>query len=112
MAAKDYILAVTPLTNTVWICKPSKRDQNTMTDDRAKVDESHFIGIVLEWIHNKLEDDATTFNITVDGKNVAELKIDRVALGLKKPPREKKKKSEAPNVQVSDTTDGDSNSKS
>lgn len=94
MPAKDYILAVTPLTNTVWICKPSKRDKGAMTDDRAKVDENHFIGVVLEWIHNKLEDNATTVEIKQGGKVVAQLKIDREALGLIPPtPRPKAKPS-------------------
>jgi len=49
MAAKDYKLAVTGLTNTVWICKPSKKHAGLMTDDRAKVDENDFIGIIIEW---------------------------------------------------------------
>jgi len=98
MAAKDYILAVTPLTNTVWICKTSKRDKNAMTDDRVKVDESHFIGIILEWIHNKLEENSDTLKITNDGKVVAELKIDRVALGLAPaPPKPKAKPSNLKN---------------
>lgn len=90
MAAKDYILAVIGLTNTVWICKPSKRYIGIMTDDRVKVDENHFIGIMLEWIHNKLEDNDTTVEIKQGGKVVAELKIDREALGLV-PPRPKAK---------------------
>ena len=83
MPAKDYILAVTILTNTVWICKPSKRDKGTITGDRAKVDESHFIRIILEWLNGKIEEDKDTLMITAGGKVVAELKIDRVALGLK-----------------------------
>lgn len=77
MAAKDYTLAVTGLTNTVWICKPSKRDKNCMTDDRIKVDESHFIGIILEWLNNKIEDNTDTLSITTDGDVVAEFKIFR-----------------------------------
>jgi len=82
MPAKDYILAVTPLTNTVWICKPSKRDQNAMTDDRIAVDKSVFIGCVLEWALNQLEDDEDTVYITVDEKRVAEIKVNRSALGV------------------------------
>ena len=83
MAAKDYIIAVTPLTNTVWITKISKRDKHIMTDDRVKVDESYFIGIVLEWIYNKLDPGAEAIEIKVDGKVVATLQIDTVALGLR-----------------------------
>lgn len=84
MAAKDYILAVTPLTNTVWICKTSKRDKNCMTDDRAKIDENMFIGCILQWADNKIEDGADHMNISVGGKVVATIKIDRNALGLAK----------------------------
>ena len=85
MPAKDYILAVTGLTNTVWICKPSKRDKRCMTSDRVKVDESHFINIVLEWAHNKIAANVDTLQITQEGKVVAEIKIDRKALGVEEP---------------------------
>lgn len=77
MAAKDYELAITGLTNTVWICKPSKRQKGLMTDDRAKVDKSHFIGVMLEWIAGELEEDKDTLSITVGNDTVAELKIFR-----------------------------------
>lgn len=77
MAAKDYELAVTGLTNTVWICKPSKRQKGLMTDDRVKVDESHFIGIVLEWANGKIDKKKDTLSITVDGEVVAEIKLFR-----------------------------------
>jgi hypothetical protein len=77
MAAKDYQLAVTALTNTIWICKPSKQHKGVMTDDRVKVDKSHFIGIVLEWVLGELEDDKESLEITVDDKVVAEFKIYR-----------------------------------
>lgn len=80
MAAKDYIIAVTPLTNTVWICKTSKRDKNVMTDDRVKVDKSHFIGVVLEWALNQIEEGSDTLNITVDGEVVAEIKLHKEKL--------------------------------
>ena len=103
MAAKDYTLAVTPLTNTVWICKTSKRNKNLMTDDRVAVDKSHFIGIVLEWIHNSLADNRDTLEIKVDGVLVAELKIDRKALGLT--PKKHAKNIEAPKPERSVATD-------
>jgi len=77
MAAKDYELAVTGLTNTVWICKPSKKQKGLMTDDRAKVPENHFIGIVLEWANGKIKEDEETLNITVDGVVVAEIKLHK-----------------------------------
>lgn len=80
MSAKDYELAVTGLTNTIWICKPSKRNKSVMTDDRTKVDKSHFIGVMLEWINGELEDGSDTLNITVDGKVVAELKLHKEKL--------------------------------
>lgn len=83
MAAKDYKLAVSPLTNTVWICKESKRNKNEMTDDRIAVDKSVFIGVVLEWINNQIDSKKDTLSITSGGKVVAEFKIDRKALGLK-----------------------------
>lgn len=86
MAAKDYSLAVTGLTNTVWICKHSKKDPRLMTDDRVKVEESTFIGIIMEWLNGKIKDNEKTLSITTDGKVVAEFTIDRVALGLKKAP--------------------------
>lgn len=86
MAAKDYSLTVTGLTNTIWICKQSKKNPHLMTDDRAKVEESTFIGIVLEWLNGKIKDNEKTLSITTDGKVVAEFTIDRVALGLKKAP--------------------------
>lgn len=86
MAAKDYSLAVTGLTNTVWICKQSKANPHLMTDDRAKVDESTFIGIVVEWLNGKIKPNEKTLSITVNEKVVAEFTIDRVALGLKKAP--------------------------
>lgn len=76
MAAKDYELAVTGLTNTVWICKPSKK-KGLMTDDRVKVDKSHFLGIVLEWVNGEIDEDKETLSITVDGEVVAEIKIFR-----------------------------------
>lgn len=75
MPAKDYELAVTGLTNTVWICKPSKKNKNLMTDDRAKVDKSHFIGIVLEWVNGELADGKETLQLTVEGEVVAEIKL-------------------------------------
>ncbi len=84
MPAKDYNLAVTPLTNTVWICKQSKKDPHIMTNDRVAVDKSHFIGIVLEWALNQMEDNENTVSITIDGKEAATIKLDREALGLTK----------------------------
>jgi len=75
MAAKDYELAVTGLTNTVWICKPSKRDKGVMTDDRAKVDKSHFIGVLLEWALGEIPKDKDTLSITSGGNVVAEIKL-------------------------------------
>jgi hypothetical protein len=83
MPAKDYIIAVTPLTNTVWICKPSKRDQKCMTYDRVAVDPSKFIGVVLEWAHNQIKENSDTMQISSDGQVVAEIKINRKLLGLK-----------------------------
>jgi len=80
MAAKDYELAVTGLTKTIWICKPSKRNKGVMTDDRAKVDKSHFIGVLLEWINGELEEGSDTLNITNDGVVVAELKLNKEKL--------------------------------
>jgi len=77
MPAKDYELAVTGLTNSVWICKPSKKNKGVMTDDRAKVDKSHFIGIVLEWVVGQLEEKKDTLQLTTDGEVVAEIKIFR-----------------------------------
>lgn len=77
MAAKDYELAVTGLTNTVWICKPSKRQKGLMTEDRVKVDKSHFIGILLEWVNGEIDKKQDTLSITVDGEVVAEIKIFR-----------------------------------
>lgn len=86
MSAKDYSLAVTGLTNTIWICKQSKKNPHLMTDDRAKIEESTFIGIVLEWLNGKIKQNQKTLQITNDGKVVAEFTIDRVALELKKAP--------------------------
>lgn len=86
MAAKDYKLAVTALTNTVWICKESKRDPRIMTDDRVKIEESTFIGIILEWLDAKIAPHKKTLQVTNDNKVVAEFTIDRVALGLRKAP--------------------------
>lgn len=80
MAAKDYELAITGLTNTVWICKPSKKQKGLMTDDRAKVDKSHFIGIMMEWILGELEEGKDVLSITVGDEVVAELKIHREKL--------------------------------
>ena len=83
MPAKDYSLAVTPLTNTVWICKQSKRNPNTMTDDRVAIDKSKFISILLEWAHNQIDEDSDTLNITNSSGVVATITIDREKLGLK-----------------------------
>lgn len=77
MAAKDYTLAVTGLTNSVWICKPSKKSPGVMTDDRVKVDKSHFIGIILEWANGEIEEPEDTLSITVEGEVVAEIKLFR-----------------------------------
>lgn len=92
MSAKDYMIAVTGLTNSVWICRTSKKQPGLMTDDRVKVDESHFIGIVLEWANGKIKRGAGAMEIKVDGKVVAEIKIDREALGLDKEGFKKKGK--------------------
>lgn len=82
MPAKDYILAVTPITNAVWICKPSKKDKNTMTYDRAEIDQGAFLTCVLQWAINRLDDGKDTVYIKLDDKFVGEIKIDRKALGL------------------------------
>jgi hypothetical protein len=84
MAAKDYTLAVTGLTNSIWICKISKKNTGMMTDDRAKIDESHFIGCIMEWLNGKISEKEDTLSITSGGKVVAEFKINRKALGLTK----------------------------
>jgi hypothetical protein len=84
MAAKDYELAVTGLTNSIWICKPSKKQKGLMTDDRVKVDESHFIGIMLEWVNGKIKKTENTLSITVDGEVVAEIKLFKDKLFKKK----------------------------
>lgn len=77
MAAKDYKLAVTGLTNSVWICKQSKKNPNLMTDDRVKIDESDFIGILMEWAVNKAEKDkCRSIEIKTDGKVIAEISIN------------------------------------
>ena len=84
MSAKDYTLAVTGLTNSIWICKTSKRNTGTMTDDRVKIDESHFIGCIMEWLNGKIDEKEDTLSITSGGKVVADFKINRKALGLTK----------------------------
>lgn len=54
MAAKDYKLIVTGLTNTVWIGKELKT-KGVMSSDRRAIPESEFIGAVLEWALGKAE---------------------------------------------------------
>lgn len=83
MPAKDYSLTVSPLTNTVWICKQSKRNPNIMTDDRVAIDKSKFISVLLEWAHNQIGEDSDTLNITTSSGIVATITIDREKLGLK-----------------------------
>ena len=73
---KELTLAVTPLTNTVWICKPTK-NPNVMSSSRTKVDENVFIGCMLQWIENKCKDGQDEVEINCGGKTVAWLKIDR-----------------------------------
>lgn len=84
MAAKDYKLVVTGLTNTVMISKISKANPNLMTSDRAIVDKSEFIGIVLEWAYGEIEkedlpiedDGMRTLSITSGGRVIAEIRIN------------------------------------
>lgn len=52
--ATDYRLCLSPLSNTIYISKVSKRD-GTMTDDRYAVDKSEFIGTVIQWIENQVQ---------------------------------------------------------
>jgi hypothetical protein len=73
---KELTLAVTTLTNTVWICKPTKTP-NVMSSSRTKVDENVFIGCMLQWIENKCKGGQDTVEIESNGKTVAWLKIDR-----------------------------------
>lgn len=78
MAAKDYELAVTGLTNTVWICKPSKRDKGVMTDDRKAVDKNQFIGVLLEWALGEIDGKKTNIlNFTNNGVKIAEIKFNK-----------------------------------
>jgi hypothetical protein len=79
MAAKDYKLAVTALTNTVWICKQSKKNPNLMTEDRVAINKSEFIGIMLEFLlgecaKNKSKDGAVQF--ATDGVEIVEIKFN------------------------------------
>lgn len=83
MPARDYIIAVTGLTNQVWICKPSKKTPGTMTSDRVKVDREHFIDVLLQWLRGEIDENSNTLIIEEDGKKIAELKINRLALGVK-----------------------------
>ena len=78
MPAKDYELAVTGLTNTVWICKPSRRGKGTMTDDRVAVPKDRFIGVLLEWSLGEIEDKGTNvLTLTTDGKMIAQIKFNK-----------------------------------
>lgn len=69
MAAKDYKLMVTGLTNTVWIGKTSKKDPNLMLDDRRALTKSEIIGVILEWALGETED----IEIEDDGKKILSL---------------------------------------
>jgi hypothetical protein len=79
MAAKNYKLAVTPLTNTVWICKASKRHPNAMTEDRLAISKSEFIGVMLEFLlgecaANKRKDGSISFSN--DDIKIVEIKFN------------------------------------
>ncbi len=74
MPAKDYKLAVSPLTGTIYIAKVSKLRANEMTDDRVVVDKSNFIACLLEWTQHQLSG-SNTLSITHNGKVIAEVKI-------------------------------------
>lgn len=84
MAAKDYKLCVTGITNTVMISKPSKSNPHVMTTDRVAIDKSEFIGIVLEWTLGELDSNDTKVNedgmrvlsLTSGGRVIAEIHVN------------------------------------
>jgi len=73
MPARDYKLAVSPLTGTVYITKVSKKDPDVMTDDRIAVEKSTFIHCLLGWVESQLIDDQNTVSIIGNGKVIAEI---------------------------------------
>ena len=79
MAAKDYKLAVTALTNTVWICKQSKKNPNAMTDDRVAINKSDFIGVMLEFLLGKCEKQESEDGViafATDGVKIVEIRFN------------------------------------
>lgn len=75
MAAKDYQLAVSELTGTVYITKVSKKDSNVMTDDRIEVTKNAFIPAILHWTKSQIKDGQNILTLTAGGKPIAEIKI-------------------------------------
>lgn len=80
MAAKDYKLAVTPITNTVWIFKPSKKNPNLMTDDRVAIDKSVFIGTMLEFLLGECDKEESkdgTISFSNNGVRIVSIKFNK-----------------------------------
>lgn len=74
MAAKDYQLCVAALSGEVAIAKVSKRNKDSMTEDRKFVSKGEFIAVLMQWLENQLEDGCDTLVLTGSGKPIAEIK--------------------------------------
>ena len=80
MSAKDYSIGVSALTGTIYITKTSKTNSEVMTDDRAEVPKSKFIGAIPEWTLSQIKETDDTLYITTASGTVAEIKLYREKL--------------------------------
>ena len=85
MPAKDYKIAINPETNAVCICEASEKDLARMSGDKARINKRDFILLMLEWVNNEIGNCKykDTLHIRDNGKIIAEIRIDREALGFK-----------------------------
>ena len=74
MAAKDYEICLG--WQNAYIGKTSKRNKDTMTEDRRPLSESEILSLIHWWAKKKAEENGEkTQSITVGGKAVLEVTL-------------------------------------
>lgn len=74
MAAKDYRICCALF--NAYIGKQSKRNPNTMTDDRRVIPEEEILQLIIWWAENKLRGKKENIQqITLDGEPIIEVKL-------------------------------------
>lgn len=74
MPAKDYQIAVSPLTGTVFITKVSKTNKNLMLSDRVEFPKGHFYQIIEQFAKTNIAEGYSTLEVKdIKGNLVFEL---------------------------------------